>query len=40
MFGSYVIDHLGFLASSTARGAIGQVRAMVRSDAEEVSAGC
>ena len=38
MFGSYVIDSSGFRASSTARGAIYQVRTMARSEAEEVSA--
>ena len=33
MFGSYVIDHLGFLGIIDRPGAIGQVRAMARSDA-------
>ena len=38
MFGSYVIDALGFLGIIGHQGAIYQVRAMARSDAEEVSA--
>jgi hypothetical protein len=40
MFGSYVIDSLGFLGIIDRRGAICQVRAMARSDAEEVTARC
>jgi hypothetical protein len=38
MFGSYVIDSSAFLGIIDRRGAICQVRAMARSDAEEVSA--
>jgi hypothetical protein len=38
MFGSYVIDSSGFPGIIDRRGAIHQVRAMARSDAEEVSA--
>jgi hypothetical protein len=38
MFGSYVVDRSGFPGHLDRRGAIGQIRAMARSDAEEVSA--
>ena len=38
MFGSYVIDSSGFSGIIDRRGAICQVRALARSDAEEVSA--
>jgi hypothetical protein len=38
MSGSYVIDSSGFLGIIDRRRAIGQIRAMARSDAEEVSA--
>jgi hypothetical protein len=38
MFGSYIIDSSGFLGIIDRWGAIGQTRAMARSDAEEVSA--
>jgi hypothetical protein len=40
MFGSYVIDRLGLPGIIDRSGAIGQVRTMARSDAEEVSARC
>jgi DNA-binding Lrp family transcriptional regulator len=38
MFGSYVIDNSGIPGHHRPPGAIGQIRAMARSDAEEVSA--
>ena len=40
MFGSYVIDSVDFLGILDRQGASCQVRAMARSDAEEVTARC